>query len=126
MWDKLLEFSQQLLRLKGQVEDNTSELTQLRQEIKRLGGYTTKLVSKIKHMEQRHSHEMQLMKVEHTAEIKRLEEQIYRLEENYTHTLENSMLVIENQVLKTISQVQSQRLLSSTTSIESESNSGKI
>ena len=125
MWNKLLEFGQQLLKLKGQVKDNTSDLTKLKKEFKRLGSGTHKLLLKIKSMEQKHAHEIQLIKEVHTAQIKQLELQIIHLKENYIHNLEKSNMFSENQALKVINEMQGRMLLAEGNSRESRNNSEK-
>ena len=120
MWDKLLEFGQQLLTLKGQVRDNTSDLTELKKKIKRLGSGTHKLLNKIKLIKQQHAHEMQLTKETHAAQIQRLEEQIrnlkeqiHHLKENYDDALEKSNMSTKTQILEVMNQhLQGQLLVS--------------
>ena len=126
MWDKLLEFGQQLLKLKGQVSDNTSELTELKNGFKRLSAGTHKLLHKIKLMEQQHTHEIQLIKENHAAQIQRLEDQIHHLKESYDDALEKSNMSAKTQILEVMNQhLQGQILISGLGSQASENNSEK-
>ena len=43
MWEKLIQFSKELLTLKGQVKENTSEIDQIRQELRDLTEFVRNL-----------------------------------------------------------------------------------
>ena len=43
MWEKLIQFSKELLTLKGQVKENTSEIDEIRQELRDLTEFVRNL-----------------------------------------------------------------------------------
>ncbi|MFG6104929.1 hypothetical protein U2F10_21870 [Leptothoe sp. EHU-05/26/07-4] len=113
MWEKLVEFTQQLLSLKRDVAENTSELNKVRIYLLRVGKGTNSIASKLKLMEQKHYYEIQQLKESYTAEIHRLEDRLEQMEKRLALSHENVRIAIENQVLKATNDTQKQKLLHS-------------
>ena len=61
MWQKILQFSKELLSLKQQTEANTSEIKEIRQDIRDLTEAVRQLANAIQQDRTNNSHQQELM-----------------------------------------------------------------
>jgi archaellum component FlaC len=61
MWEKLLQFGKELLSLKKQTEDNTSEIKEIRQDIKDLTEAVRELASQMQQDRTNNAHQQEIM-----------------------------------------------------------------
>jgi hypothetical protein len=76
MWQKIYEFGKQLLTLKSQVEKNTQDLKELRQDLKNLTAAVQKLVYVVNRNSENDSHEREKL-------ILRLENALLKVERRF-------------------------------------------
>ena len=61
MWEKILQFGKELLSLKKQTEDNTSEIKEIRQDIKDLTEAVRELASQMQQDRTNNAHQQEIM-----------------------------------------------------------------
>ncbi len=92
MFDKLVDFGKQLFALKGQVEKNTSDIKELRDDLKELTAYVIRLS---------HSHRelkilFQHLKETEASEREKLEREWLVYQERYEKDQEITFLKLKN------------------------------
>jgi predicted nucleic acid-binding Zn-ribbon protein len=88
MWQKLLQFSKELLALKGQTEANTSDIKEIKQDIKALTEAVRQLANAIQQDRTNNAHQQEIM-------VERLKNTLLKFENNllkgkYPTTLDRS------------------------------------
>lgn len=76
MWLKLYEFGKQLLALKGQVEKNTQDIKDVRQDLKELTSLVHKLAYSVQRNSDNEAHEREKL-------VLRLENSLLRVERRF-------------------------------------------
>jgi hypothetical protein len=76
MWQKLYEFGKQLLTLKNQVDKNTQDIKELRQDLKELTSLVQKLAYKLDRNSENDAHEREKLML-------RLENALLKIERRF-------------------------------------------